>query len=453
MEASFVPGGNFVRIPTFPEEDRDVVPRADGQLGERDTTFYGPEWVRKQRARKIIVQTDLLYQFARMVAGETGAKLETYWRGGAGGGHSEVVDMMITNVMTHYAADGKALSADQIKEEKARLDAERRASFKEVDDSAMREHLERQAERAAADREASIRMPAVQREMRDIVTQGAASRTATAVLPPPGSTPLQAPAPLGPASSAPTQPTPPQTGRPAPRVQVVDPATQRSLAQAAAHEQRQRAVDGEGNLVYGINDKWAMLLRLMLGKATETQLKAWKMLYEPETVEAASRSKDYLQELRNLETIHKLLHAGDGDLGWVEAPQHTGYIFFSDAFGAGVAAAVSDVRGLAGKPWATELALMTHDGTRDLFAKLTALHMNTARVRTTARWGGTQRSMDDHYKRHGLLVAAFRRLTRTPDGYLTVPRSDVGGGPSLRRAEEARERRALASGRYLSDVY
>ena len=296
-------------------------------------------------------------------------------------------------------------------------------------------------------------MPAVQREMRDIVTQGAASRAAaTAVLPPPGSTPLQAPAPLGPATSAPGPRPPPPTGRPT-RVQVVDPAALRSITQAAAHEQRQRAVDGEGNLVYGIDDKWAMLLRLMLSKANETQLKAWKMLYEPESAETASRSKDHLQELRNLETIHKLLHSGDGDLGWVQAPQHTGYIFFSDAFGAGVAAAVSDVRGLAGKPWATELALMTHDGVRDLFAQLTALHMNTARVRTTARWGGTKRSMDDHYKRHGLLVEAFKRLTRTPDGFLTVPRSNVGGGPVLRRAEEARERRALASGRYLSDVY
>jgi len=493
MQASFadnyVPGGNFVRLPGFPDELRDVVPRADGQAGERDPTFYGPDWVRKQRARQLLVQTDPLYQFARMVAGYTGSRLELYWRGGESGAHNEIVDILITNVMSNFAPSGQPLPAAEIAAEKKRIADERQRAFDAADQSAVREHLARTLDGGSAERESSLRMPAVQREFRrvvdesDALTRTRAPGNAAPLLPPPGSVPsAQAPAALGPQPS-PLSSTAPAAGRPQapaqPR-QVVTPAPNRvavNQAEAAAAAGSKRAVDGDGNIVYGIDDKYLMLLRLMLRGGNATQLEAWRMLYEPESAagDNGKAAKDHAQYLRDMEAVHKMLHAGEGDLGWVNAPQHTGVIFFSDAFGAGVAAAVADVHGLAGKPWATELSLMTHAGVRDLFAQLTALQMNAARQRSAARWGGTQQALAEHRRRHGLLIAAFRRLQRNSAGFLEVPRGRDGQAPSevdayrsggrfatreaeatreQRRAEEQRERETMAlTGRYVSDVY
>lgn len=488
--ANYVPGGNFVRLPGFPDELRDVVPRADGQAGERDPTFYGPDWVRKQRARQLLVQTDPLYQFARMVAGYTGSRLELYWRGGESGAHNEIVDILITNVMSNFAPSGQPLSTADIAAEKARIAKERQHAFDAADQSAVREHLARTLDGGSAERESSLRMPAVQREFRRVVdAEDARARpagNAAPLLPQPGSVPsAQTPPPLGPQPSPLSSTAPaPAAGRPqtpAPRHMVTPASTNRAVVNqaeaAAAAAGSKRAVDGDGNIVYGIDDKYLMLLRLMLRGGNATQLEAWRMLYEPDSAagDNGKAAKDRAQYLRDMEAVHKMLHAGEGDLGWVNAPQHTGVIFFSDAFGAGVAAAVADVHGLAGKPWATELSLMTHAGVRDLFAQLTALQMNAARQRSAARWGGTQQALAEHRRRHGLLIAAFRRLQRNSDGFLEVPRGRDGQAPSevdayrsggrfatreaeatreQRRAEEQRERETMAlTGRYVSDVY
>jgi len=464
-EPAYAPGGNYVQLPGFPAELRDVVPRADGQPGVRDPTYYGPDWVREERARRLRVQTDLIYQFARMVAGYTGARLDQYWRGGEASAHNEIVDILVANVLANFSPSGKPLPVRDIEAEKKRIDDERKRAFDTADAGAVREHLLRTIDSGTTGREGSLRMPAVQRELQRVVAESDARQQAsgaTPFLPRAGSTPLQTappppvgPPPLTPASSAPA------VGRPQSRVTVSQPPTYRATAQSDEAAGK-RGIDESGNIVYGVDDKYVMLLRLMLRGANKTQLDAWRMLYEPETLYGSggttTAAKDRAQYLRDMETIHRMLHAGEGELGWVQAPQHTGVIFFSDNFGAGVAAAVADVRGLAGKPWATELALMTHEGVRDLFAQLTAMHMNAARQRSAARWGGTQQALAEHRRRHGLLINAFRRLDRTADGFLTVPRADPwsrdAGGREQRRAEEQRELATMArTGRYRSDVY
>lgn len=455
----FPPGANFVRMPGFPEALRDVVPRADGQKGERDPTHYGPDWVREQRRRRILLETDLLYQFALRVAGHTGAQIGTYWHGG--GDHNAAADMLITNIMSRYDAAGKPLPVEAV--EQARR--EREKAFETLDGVAARQQLDHMA--ATSDRDAALRSPAVQAEMQRLVN--AADRRPA---PPLGKLPPAPPA--QPPPSVLASSSMPEVGRPQgpqPRVQVVAPRAL-DAAEAAREHGPRRTVDAAGNIVYGIDDKYVMLLRIMLNSPSEAALKAWRMLYEPEGRDEPS-AEAKTRYLRDLQTMHGLLHAGEGGAEWVEAPEHTGYIFFTPAFGAGVATAASDVRQLAGKTFATDYALMTHDGVRDLFARLVAHHMNAAKTRSISRYGGTATTVAMHRDEHERLMRAFRRLRTDSSGFLFVPRTvqryDEGEmfrtgvpappGPSnsgreARRRMEERERDVMArTGRYLSDVY
>lgn len=458
----FPPDANFVRMPGFPDSLRDVVPRADGQRGERDPTFYGPDWVREQRRRRILLETDLLYQFAVRVAGHTGASLGTYWHGGSD--HTAAADMLITNVMSRFTADGQPVPAEAADE----VRREREKAFDTLDSIAARQQLDHLA--GLTERDATLRAPAVQAEMERLVN--AADRRPVGGLPSklPPAPPAQPPPSVLASTSMPA------VGRPQaqPRVQVVAPRALDTAESAAAgaHGPR-RTVDAAGNMVYGIDDKYVMLLRIMLNNPSEAALKAWRMLYEPDAGQRESATEAQARYLRDLQTMHKLLHSGEGGAEWVEAPEHTGIIFFTAAFGAGVAAAASDVRGLAGKAFATDYALMTHDGVRNLFARLVANHMNANKVRSISRYGGTTLTADMHRDEHGKLVHAFKRLRRDANGFLFVPQSEprydegaafrTGVAPSLgvhssgreaRRAEERRERDVMTrTGRYLSDVY
>lgn len=452
----FPPGANFVRMPGFPEALRDVVPRADGQPGERDPTNYGPDWVRDQRRRRILLETDLLYQFVLRVAGHTGAQLGTYWHGGAD--HNAAADMLITNVMSRYGADGQPLPAEAAEQ----VRREREKAFETLDGVAARQQLEHLA--GMPERDAALRAPAVQAEMQRLVN--AADRR-----PAPGKLPPAPPAQVPPSALASSSM--PEVGRPQgpqPRVQVVAP---RALDAAEGEHGPRRTVDAAGNIVYGIDDKYVMLLRIMLNSPSEAALKAWRMLYEPGSGRGESASDAQARYLRDLQTMHRLLHAGEGGAEWVEAPEHTGYIFFTPAFGAGVATAAADVRQLVGKAFATDYALMTHDGVRDLFARLVAHHMNAAKTRSISRYGGTATTVAMHRDEHERLMRAFRRLRTDERGFLFVPRTvarydeaaafrtgvaappgPANSGRESRRAAEERERDVMArTGRYLSDVY
>ena len=452
-----LPSAGFVRMPGFPDILRDVVPRADGQLGPRDETHYGPQWMQEERRRQILTDTDLLYNFASRVAAETNDNVSTYWR--VDTDHKSLADMMITNAISRMGADG-ALSADA--ERIARED--RLRAFQKADSTAMREHLERVLLPEAPSRFG--RRPSDQEEIRRIIEASERRVDGRPQAP-------RAPAPAGvlpPAlpPGAPNQPSPlsstgslPPVGRPQgpqPRAQVL---SQRAM-EAGEAGQPLRTTDASGAFVYNIEDGNVMLLRLMLSNPSESALKAWKMLYGPGSTTGVLTNAMEARYWEDVAKMEKLLQRGHGDLPWVSAPQHTGYIFFSPKFASGVAAATAEVQSLCGKPEATELALMTHSGVVDLFVKLVAYHIRSARMSFAARWGGTRQTLDAHRDMHARLISAFRRLRMDTNGFLYVPRTAKQGaapepadsGRNKRRAYEQYERRVMAeTGRYNSDLY
>jgi len=451
-----VPPGSAIRMPGFPEELRDVVPRADGQRGERNPTFFGPDWVREERKRELLLQSDLLFQFAQRVAGITGSALNKTWQGGAD--HAAATEMLITNAASRWGADGEPLPADKTNE------ILRDRAFEMADNTAMQQHMQRLG---MTERDAALRSPEVRAEIERLVhaAERRPPEAPASKLPP---APPAAPPPSVLASTS-----MPAVGRPQarPGVRVVTP---RALdAVESAQGEPKRTVDGNGNIVSGIDNKYVMLLRIMLNNPTEPALKAWRMLYEPQGIPGESTLEVEARFLRDLKSMHRLLHTGEGGLDWVRAPEHTGMIFFTPAFASAVAMAADDVRQLAGKPFATDIGLMTHESVRPMFAQLVAYYMDEPRSRNISRYGGTVRTLDERRSQHGKLIRAFRRMERDQKGILFVPRHGNqlneaeqfrsgrpaviaidGSGREQRRAAEIAEREVMArTGRYFSDAY
>jgi hypothetical protein len=484
--APFSSGTNLLRVPGYPEELRDVVPRADGQVGRRDERFYGPDWIRAERVRAIKLQTDLVFQFARDVAGITGHALDTYWRGG-GGGHSAITDMLIANVVVDFSqlSAGGTLDAETVAKHRAELER----AFAAVDDYDTKQRVaglaksgtltdgdpalgglgETPEERAAIDR--LLRLA----DEKDFTSSSSGKKgraSASAPPPPPlvsaASLPARPVTATGPLLSnlAPPPSSSPLHERAGP---ASAPQVHRRVILSTPREEGEReaaAPSGEtppprllsatdpatGRAVYGVNNSKILLLRLLLRGVTSADLEAWRMLYDlPEKGKNSQESRARM--LKDIATMQTLLRRGEGGVDWVRAPQHTGYIFFSDAFGSAVQAAVSDVHGICGKPWAAEIDLMTHDRVRHPFARLVANHITAARAKSASRWGGAPQMIREHRAEHGSLVTAFRRLAVDADGYLGFDGQIRPADEAARRATE-RDRNAYTArtGRYYSDV-
>ena len=496
----YTSGTNFLRLPGMPEDERDRVPRPDGRLGERSGENYGPEWVRAERVRDIRLQTDALFQFARLVAGNTGHALDTYWRGGAS--PQNMTDMLIANVIsdpTQFPAPGTTLDNE------SRADHERalREAFRLADEhdtsavaSAFRagtlgggagggglrltpeqqqtwERLFRTADEQAATTTPSAsarsaKQPTAAAPALSLASASSAPRTPirppagaaqpTAVPPPPpapvpgpDTMPLDRPLRAGPAPSR----TPLEPDAPHRRVVTAEEmaAREQSVTGAAATSPAlTSADDGRGHLVAGVNNQHIMLLRLLLRGATQWDLQAWRLLYNvpdksPDTVEGRARL------LKDIATMRALLRRGEGGVDWVRAPQHTGYIFFSDSFGAAVTAAMADIHGICGHPEVCELDLMTHERVRVYFARLVANQLNAARTRGVSRWGGSATLLREHKDERARLIQLFRRLVVASDGYLAIEGLLVEGADQARRATAAaRAAYTAQTGRYYSDI-
>lgn len=214
----------------------------------------------------------------------------------------------------------------------------------------------------------------------------------------------------------------------------------------------------DGAMVYGVNDKWIMLLRLLLRGATETDLKAWGMLYNTPGDDLRRKLAEdpaaYAQYLKDLTAIRSMLRRGEGGTDWVRAPQHTGFIFFAEAFIGSVNAAASDVRSVCGKHWVVDLDLMTHDAVRDQFAALVANKMLKSRAGAYARYGGTTNMQALHARDHDGLIRLFKRLCKKGDGMLGFA-NQIDTTGDARRAETTQLRRDYMAehGSYYSDVY
>lgn len=469
--AVFTPGANFLRVPGYPDELRDVVPRADGQPGPRDERFYGPAWIRAERVRAIKIQTDLLYQFAGLVAGITGHSLDTYWRGGAG--HSAITDMLIANVVVDFSQLSSGGSLDEATAAAHRAELER--VFSKVDDYDTRQRVKGFITTPGGneDRSAAAQTPEERAAMERIIRRyeetefsrgkAASSSSAAPASSPLSSRPVSATGPVLSNAAPPPAPSTTLHERAGPtnptahRRVIVTPAReegQREEAAAAPPADRLLSANDpkSGAPVYGVNNENVMLLRILLRGATTADLEAWRMLYgKPEKGKDTQDARARM--LKDVASMQTLLRRGEGGLDWVRAPQHTGYIFFSESFGAGVEAAATDVHLLCGKSWAAEIDLMTHERVRRTFARLVANHIVASRARNAPRWGGSTAMIREHRDEHDKLVRAFRRLTQDGDGYLGLEGQIATDGERARRATNAdRDAYTARTGQYFSDV-
>lgn len=461
----------YLRVPGFPEELRDnKIPRADGQPGERDQTYYGREWVQAERVRQLKLMHDLVYQFVVLVAQKTGAEASRYWRGDADN-HS-MFDWLVAGVVSRSAMrPGTTLPESTI--EKHRKDI--MMAFSKIDDLATKERVDRMLSGEAGDRarEALLQRPeqqqAWERVLREHRGDSGSSRSAPASRPP--STYEQAvsrastsaphfgvppPPPQSSAVDPQSSTVPPQQPRPAVRFVTEDPGlTSGGLAAAEQTGKSLAALDPKtGQLVYGIDDQWIMLLRLLLRGATESDLKAWRILYGVDSPSGLDDPAAREKYLRDLSKMQQLINEGEGPLEWVTAPQHTGYIFFTDAFSGATVAALTDVHTLCGKAWATELALMTHPKVRDRYAELVAVHIRRPKMTVVSRWGGSQAAADAETRQHGKLLQFFRRLVRQSDGqYVCDGQSDPAGDAQRRVQERDDWRRVRQTGEYPAADY
>ena len=450
-------GQNFVRVPGYPDEWRDVVPRADGQKGERDQTYYGRDWVSAERVRQIKLDTDLLHQFATIVSTVTGAQVDTIWKGGVG--HQALLDSLIANVVRTSASMGSGselLPPDVAAQERIRIKEARDRAFSLVDDYATRERLDRLGvSEVTNERIAQLSNPDQQRDLRALAHGTTLPPRGRALPTPPPFQTNPAPPPPAPPGVLSSSSGPPQVGRPRPLV-TVTPRSVPSVRETAAAEPVLRATDEDGHIIYGVNDKWAMLVRIMLNKPSDPALRAWKLLYTDDVDDPTSTSASPAKReayLRDLAKLYALLRRGEGDVDWVQAPQHTGYIFFNDNFGGAVMAALADVRIVCGKQWATELSLMTHEDVRTWFARLVGYYLSLPRTRNLSRYGGTRTTMSVQNEEHGGLIRLFRRLAINGQGFYTID-APTSGGKAARHREDARAAITLErTGLYPSDAY
>lgn len=480
-------GSTAIRMPGYPDAWRDRVPRADGQPGERDHTHFGPEWVRKERVRQLKVEADLLYQFAVLVASKTNHRVDTYWRGGAGG--QAMLDMMIANVVTDLSpmTTSSPLSAEEAAAARKEM---LEKTFSLVDNYDTQERMQRFATSLGPSRQELLSRPEQQQEWERLVREAdegrlqrrsitaPGSRVTVPLAPPPGTnvptTPagVATPPPPGPQpsglASTPSAGQTPQRARPVltPLSRITPaptPAEQQTMEEEQQRQTRSKELKGargpDGNIVYGVTDKWIMLLRLLLRGATETDLKAWSMLYNTPGDDLKRRLQEgdtsaYEQYLNDLSKVRALLRRGEGGNDWVRAPQHTGWIFFTEQFAGAVAGAASEVHNLCGQHWVVELDLMTHDGVRDYFASLVANKMLKSKSAAYGRYGGTTNMQQSHSREHAGLIQVFKRLTKKSDGMLGIQGQISTTGDAMRAATSQSRRDFMnEQGRYYSDLY
>jgi hypothetical protein len=232
---------------------------------------------------------------------------------------------------------------------------------------------------------------------------------------------------------------------------------QAQTQQSIVEQLKGYAYDKDGRLVGNLDDKYVMLLRILLRGATKSDIEVWKMLYQvdkesEESILLSDPASRY-RYLRDLLKIQQLLARGEGDVGWTQAAHRTGYIFFTETMSGALSAAMADLNTLCGKGWAPEIDLMTHSSVRDQFARLVAYFIRRSRLTVMTRLGSTSAIADSLAREHIGLIALFKRLQRGLDGFLCFSKSDVFTKAQRHATEDARLAYMMNTGNYYTDNY
>ena len=508
-----------LEIPAFPAHLRDSVPYPDGRPGARpDNAPFGRKWAFEKRARQLILEQDLLFHFWSITSAKVGSAISNYFQGG-GTGDTARMEMLVSNALAQTTLDSAGGGEGLAMLPKSRQD-ELREQFERAYDVGSEEFVralqattaEARRERAAAgvDRPVSEAVAAMPWSDRQRQTERAAAAAAKARAPTEaelaaavGRPSLSASAPSVSTATSVARPTPLRAG-PAPALMqvLVDEQTrtplgtraqselelraaQRAVVDDALANKRARAPDAplatltpDGQIMHNITDKWSVLMYLLKKGPTETELKAWRLMYdEPDnsvgggrggrdsqamlaargalSLDAQLATPEGRQKyLRDLLSVQKLLNSGQGGMDWVEAPQHTGVIFFTPQASAAVSSAMALIHGgVVNKPWALEIDLMTHQRVRDQFSTLVAYYLQEGMSFVSSRFASTQRSDADRRRRHARLIELFRTLMMGQDGFLGFEgQINAVAERERRQQREKRVHYLETSGQYYSDA-
>lgn len=464
----YVSSSAVAGMPSFPPEweKRPLDPAGTLNTPGQDVHEpYNVHWLEQWRVRQMFVETDLLYQFVTKVAARTGKSADTYFRGGATA--SDALEALMINVVTNalhqqVMADNKSLHAPDDPVALKAIDELNRAAAQFVRGAAQRvvragaaelaapELPERMSEAATAQQEALFRT----------AVQAFQQRSATAAPGMPGGV---LPKPMAPAAVAPgvTVPRrgPTVTPARAPDEMIQPPPVYNEYAvlSPAQMEERRRALKPPAAAATeGLKDPRVMLTYLLLrGGISKTEMDAVEKIYGPPQLVLRDRER-IRQTLDDAQKLERMLRRSPA-LDWMEAPQHTGFLFFSPVFSAAVDSAVHDVHHVCGKPWALEIDLMTHDEVSADFAELVAYHLQRSTEQRLSRFGGGKEAYEQRERLHASLIRKFRKLGRTnretPVHGMFLTFEGMDGHASRERTEQERRKYMMEQHRYYSDRY
>lgn len=398
----------YVPVKDWPYRD-DQMLRSDGQYWkdaekkdevlQRNEQYYGPDWIKQFRARKLLLAHDAVFQFMGHVAGRTGTivKPNVLWRGGntsATGG--AVTQMLVELVGNFHNFDGAGLPFGQSsstvgqmlqrsREEQAKMEEEKKKKEELNKRMSREESLLLPQNKSAIERvlqktqEAGQPVRAQGNEVR--LTSSSSSSSAARQDATTDSSVILNPTAAERGGSKEVRRAHPKP----PRVMLPSSAPPSASPSPAPGAPASPAPAGQP-YVLGIDDKWLRLFELMRDpRTTSTQLQAWTKMYEESNKSEEEKFYDELrrdpsklsQYLRDLAEIQRILESGNGLADWAIAPENAGYLFMEDRLKTALLRAITVVRDVCSKEWVTQEMLITskNPAVVDLFAELVAYYV------------------------------------------------------------------------------
>lgn len=435
---------------------------------------YSLKWLEAWRVRQLFAETDLLYQFVQQVAALSGRAPDQYFRGGASA--VDALETMVTNLVTaslqRETLQLEAAECNDPSMTKDQCDAKRK-SLREAQLAMVDKMLSsvlglgsgpRRGQgqgQGQEDRMEPARQQMQERLFRTAMEQFArkdadkrpgASAAAASASARTGPGPVSAPT-VGGGVRVPIVQSavrPDEMLHPPPTYRVLgaapgpgpEPAPAGAPAQASGTH---------------IDYKTVLMYLLMRGGITEAERKAAREIFDVD--DGVVDPKQQRQMLQDMEMLERMLRRGATNTDFLNAPQHTGVIFFAPEFAAAVGQATDVVHRVCRKEFALEIDLMTHAEVRGAFARLVAYFVKRPDRERVSRYGTGRGDADEQRREYRGLVELFRHLRRVTtadaDGKaMTVLTFEcVDYGVPLRTAE-ARKRHdyEAARERYYSDV-
>jgi hypothetical protein len=394
---------------------------------------FGIRWLHEFVLRRLVLERDLLFQFAGLVAGQSGSRLEKYV---PGSDMPHAFESMITNV-----AVGAILS--DISRRQSLAGEEQVAAAKDIQRQVA--ELVRRATQAALGGSGGDSAPPMSEATRSELDQLYAAGRA-AVLRRPADVAERA---RGAAAAAAVQ-VPPVEARQVPISLAPGPAS--SVPQTYSLLQGEPAPAADAPPAIDLTDRRVLSAWLLFNRgATSVDRQLIGDIVSGE----AEHGFDAKQLAQILPVLERILH-NHSSPDWYAMPEHLGIIFFSVDLQTAVKRAHQWIRDVCAQHGTLEKHLMTHEDVRTDFAGLVACFLNEPRVQI--RFGASnsagaerRRKLQGYKVKFRLLTHTWRKVCGEQLRVLTFNGIQVDW--MLQRREEQRDGEYVRrTGQYYSDL-